>query len=115
LYDDLGCSRIGRRGHGGDALPGESLDPIDPSERRAEPIEKTERGKAIVMFTDGGDPDAEAQREVATARELGIAVIIVGMGTSEGGTVHEIDPSGSATDQVKKLPDGSDVISKRDD
>jgi len=27
LYDDLGCARIGRRGHGGDPLHGESLDP----------------------------------------------------------------------------------------
>jgi Ca-activated chloride channel family protein len=115
LYDDLGCSRIGRRGHGGDALPGESLDPIDPSERRADAVEKTERGKAIVMFTDGGDPDAEAAREVATARELGIAVILVGVGSPDGGVVHEIDPNGSATDEPKKLPDGSEVISKRDD
>ena len=115
LYDDLGCSRIGRRGHGGDALPGESLDPADTEDKRAEPIEKTERGKAIVMFTDGGDADPDAQREVATARELGIAVIIVGVGTTEGGVVHEIDADGNATDQPKKLGDGSDVISKRDD
>jgi hypothetical protein len=115
LYDDLGCSRIGRRGHGGDALPGESLDPTDADEKRAEPIEKTERGKAIVMFTDGGDPDADAQREIATARELGIAVIIVGVGTAEGGVVHEVDADGNATDQPKKLGDGTDVISKRDD
>ena len=115
LYDDLGCSRIGRRGHGGDALPGQSLDPLDPSERRADPVEKTERGKAIVMFTDGGDPDAEAAREVATARELGIAVILVGVGSPDGGIVHEIDSNGSATDEPKKLADGSEVISKRDD
>jgi Ca-activated chloride channel family protein len=115
LYDDLGCSRIGRRGHGGDALPGESLDPTDANDKRAEPVEKTERGKAIVMFTDGGDPDPEAAREVATARELGIAVILVGVGTPEGGVVHEIDADGKATTQVKKLGDGSDVISKRDD
>ena len=67
------------------------------------------------MFTDGGDPDSDAQREVATARELGIAVIIVGVGTPEGGVVHEIDADGNATDQPKKLGDGTDVISKRDD
>ena len=115
LYDDLGCSRIGRRGHGGDPLPGESLDPTDANDKRAEPVEKTERGKAIVMFTDGGDPDPEAAREVATARELGIAVILVGVGTPEGGVVHEIDADGKATAQAKKLGDGSDVISKRDD
>jgi hypothetical protein len=98
LYDDLGCSRVGRRGHGGDPLPGESPDSLDSKDaqldKAAEPIDKTERGKAIVMFTDGADPEPEALREVATARELGIAVILVGLGTPDGGVVHEIDGDG---------------------
>ena len=115
LYDDLGCSRVGRRGHGGDPLPGEALDPDAATNKAAEPVDKTERGKAIVMFTDGADPEPEALREVATARELGIAVILVGIGTPEGGVVHEIDADGKVTSQAKKLADGSDVISKRDD
>jgi Ca-activated chloride channel homolog len=114
LYDDLGCSRVGRRGHGGDPLPGESLD-ADAINKPADPVDKSERGKAIVMFTDGADPEPEALREVATARELGIAVILVGIGTPEGGVVHEIDADGKVTPQAKKLGDGSDVISKRDD
>ena len=112
LYDDLGCSRIERRGHGGDPLPGEPADPSDAP--RAEPVQKTERGKAIVMFTDGGDPDEDALREVATARELGIAVFLVGIGSEPGGVVHEIDAEGNATTVPKKLG-GVDVVSKRDD
>src|SRR5262249_52629725 len=84
LYDDLGCSQIGRRGPRGDPLPGETLDPKDkPLEDVAE--DKEERGKAMVIFTDGGDADPSAMREVATARELGIAVLIVGVGTPQGG------------------------------
>ena len=38
-------------------------------------VQQIERGKAIVIFTDGGDPDAEALREVATrarARHRGV-------------------------------------------
>jgi Ca-activated chloride channel family protein len=114
LYDDLGCSRIGRRGHGGDPLNGESLDPKDqPKEEKLEL--KAERGKAMIVLTDGGDADADAMKEVATARELGIAVLVVGFGTPQGGVVHEIDASGNPTDQVKHARDGSTVTSKRDD
>jgi Ca-activated chloride channel family protein len=117
LYEDLGCARIGRRGHGGDPLRGESLDP-KPRDRDKDDaiVQKVERGKAIVIFSDGGDSDPAAIREVATARELGIAVFLVGLGTPAGGVVYEIDGfSGKRTTNPKRLPDGSTVISKRDD
>ena len=123
LYEDLGCARIGRRGHGGDPLNGESLDPA-PSEAKAardkaevgEATQTSERGKAVLVFTDGADADVEAKREVAAARELGIAVILVGEGSPAGGTVFEIDPvTGKRTTTPKKLPDGTTVVSKRDD
>lgn len=114
LYDDLGCARIGRRGHGGDPLPGESLDDKD---RKEEDIveQKVERGKAMVIFTDGGESDAEALREVATARELGIAVFVVGVGTTAGGVVYDVDFDGKPTAQAKRTSDGQTVVSKRDD
>jgi hypothetical protein len=120
LYDDLGCARIGRRGHGGDPLHGESLDPR-PRERHSdraprEAVEqKVERGKAIVLFTDGGDSDPAALREVALARELGIAVLLVGVGTAAGGVVHDVDELTGRRTQPKRLPDGSTVTSRRDD
>lgn len=113
LYEDLGCARIGRRGHGGDPLRGETLDPTRRPDE-AEVIEqKVERGKAIVVFSDGGDAEAEAVREVATARELGIAVFLVGVGTPAGGVVH--DTEGGATRTPKRGPDGQAVLSRRDD
>lgn len=122
LYEDLGCARIGRRGHGGDPLRGESLDPkasgrAGSDRDKDDAIEqKVERGKAIVVFTDGGDSDADTRREVAADRELGIAVFLVGFGTPAGGVVHEIDSfTGKRTDTPKRLPDGSTVVSKRDD
>lgn len=118
LYEDLGCARIGRRGHGGDPLNGESLDPRPRPGRddAAEPSVMSERGKAIIVLTDGGDSTTEVQREVAAARELGIAVFLVGHGSAAGGTVPEIDPStGKRTGVAKKLPDGTTVTSKRDD
>jgi Ca-activated chloride channel family protein len=115
LYEDLGCKKIGKKGHGGDPLRGESLDP--PEAKTEEKLEQeVERGKAIVIITDGGDADAKTIREVATAKELGIAVFLVGVGSERGGVVYEIDPySGKRTTTPKKMPDGSTVVSKRDD
>lgn len=116
LYDDLGCAAIGRRGRGGDPLRGESLDPeVVPPD--AEVLEhKIERGKAIVIFTDGGEPDAETVGEVQRARELGIAVLLVGIGTVDGGLVYDLDRwSGRRATSPKRLPDGSPVVSRRDD
>ncbi|HET9620128.1 MAG TPA: VWA domain-containing protein [Kofleriaceae bacterium] len=122
LYEDLGCARIGRRGHGGDALPGESLDPSAKQARAArdkaevgEATQATERGKAVLVLTDGGDIDPEVKREVAAARELGIAVILVGEGTPAGGAVFEVDAVSGKRTTAKKLADGSPVTSKRDD
>ncbi len=123
LYNELDCSSIGRRGHGGDPLNGESLDP-DPKSAAARAKDeaderldtKVERGKAIVLFTDGGDVDQKTLVGVQKASELGIAVFIVGVGTAQGGVVYDIDPwTGKRNTNAKKLPDGSTVISKRDD
>ena len=116
LYEDLGCARIGRRGHGGDPLrSGESLDP--PDLEKAEKVEeKGERGKAILVLTDGGDADAETVREVRACHELGIAVFLVGVGTEKGGVVYEVDPfTGKKTATPKRTPEGNEVVSKRDD
>jgi len=115
LYDDLGCSRIGHRGHGGDPLPGDKPDAADKVDKDDVIVDKEERGKAVIVFTDGGDPDAEAVREVATSRELGIALFMVAVGSPGGGVVHEIDEEGNATAVPKHTSDGQSVVSKRDD
>lgn len=117
LYEDLGCSKIsGRRGHGGDPLRGESLDSRLDDDDKDTTVEQVERGKAILIFTDGGEADAATVREVATARELGIAVFVVGVGSVQGGIVYEVDGfTGKRTTTAKTKPDGSPVISKRDD
>jgi len=115
LYDDLGCARVGRRGHGGDPLPGEQASAKEARERDDDVQTREERGKAIVVFTDGGDSDADTLKEVAAAHELGIAVFVVGMGTEAGGIVHETDRAGNATAVPKRARDGSTVVSRRDD
>lgn len=115
LYEDLGCQRVGRRGAGGDPLRGESLDPKGVEDEGA--LESVvERGKAIVIFTDGGEADQATVREVSTARELGIAVFVVGVGTPEGGTVYEVDSlTGKRTSTPKESETGEVIRSRRDD
>lgn len=116
LYDDLNCARIGRRGTGGDPLPGEAADPAG-ARRDDEALEqKVERGKAMVLFTDGGEADAATVQQVARASKLGIAIFVVGVGSAAGGVVYELDPfSGKRTTRPKQTADGATVTSKRDD
>jgi hypothetical protein len=131
LYDQLGCpGLVGRRGHGGDPLSGDSWDdrpsrrggPDDDDDRDddTEPsldepeFETEERGKAIILFTDGTDEAAKAEEEVVVARQLGITVFIVGFGTEAGGEVWDVDDLGNPTRQ-KFDEAGKPVISKRDD
>ena len=116
LYQDLGCQRIGRRGRGGDPLPGESDDEAGSAQGSdVTYVPLGERARAILVLTDGGDPDPAALREVAAARELGIAVVVVGVGTTGGGVVYAIDAKGDASDVEKHARDGSVVTSARDD
>jgi Ca-activated chloride channel family protein len=113
--NDLECQRIITHGHGGDPLPGE-VERKDDSKPDDDAIEEQEeRGKAIVVLTDGGDATPEALKQVTTARALGIAVFVIGVGTPEGGVVHEIDDDGNPTSEPKHASDGSTVVSKRDD
>lgn len=115
LDEDGGCARVGRRGHGGDPLRGESLDPAD-LEKAGKVEELGERGKAIVVLTDGGDADAETVREVRACHKLGIAVFLVGVGSEKGGVVYEVDQfTGKKTATPKRTPEGNEVVSKRDD
>lgn len=113
---DAGCARIGGRGHGGDPLPGQA-DPATGAGKPARTSEATldaDRSKAIVLFTDGGDPGDEAATELAAARALGIAVIFVGVGTPAGGEVFDLNDAGEPT-FLKRDRAGQPIVSRRDD
>ncbi len=115
-YDELECKKVEmRRGHGGDPLRGESLDP--KPDRREEVLEQeVERGRALVILTDGGDVDTEMLREAAKNREYGIAVFLIGIGSPKGDIVYEIDPiTGKRLTVPKHDENGATVVSKRDD
>ena len=115
LYADLGCEKMARRGHGGDPLPGDHADHQDAPKHDEEFVQKVERGKAILVITDGGEADPETDAAVSAMHELGIAVFIVGVGSTAGGLVHETDGANHATSALKHDHDGSTVTTKRDD
>lgn len=117
IYREAGCKGVGRGGTGGDPLRGESLDPKGATDDEDErPESKVERGRALVIFTDGGEADAATLEQVAAAKKLGIAVFLVGVGTPEGGVVYEIDSvTGQRTTTPKTGPGGEQIKSRRDD
>jgi Ca-activated chloride channel homolog len=120
LDADTGCSStIGRRGNGGRPLAGEREPEPPPGQGPGEEelIEREERGRVMIVVTDGEESEEgsrAAMREVQKARELGIATLLVGVGSTEGGPVYDIDDDGRRT-RPKTDAGGNPVISRRGD
>ncbi len=106
----VGCYGIGARGHGGDPLPG---DPDARKRRKVEAKEIQERGKALLVVTDGGASSTTVIDEVDQARQLGISLYFVGIGSDAGGTVPELDWEGKVVGP-KLDGRGQPVVSKLD-
>ena len=107
---DASCDRVGGRGHGGDPLQGES----DGEGPRAQDHEVADRGRAIIVFTDGEDTEGRARFEVEQAVKLGIEVYIVAVGTPAGELIPELGADGKTRVGWKKAEDGSFVTTRLD-
>jgi Ca-activated chloride channel family protein len=107
-----GCGGIGERGHGGDPLPGD-----DRRSRRKRPRieekELEERGKALLVITDGGASNPSVVDEVDEAQKLGISMFFVGVGSEKGGVVPELGWDGEVIGS-KRDPSGKEVHSSLD-
>ena len=118
LYDDLGCSSIGRRGHGGDPLRGESLDPQGP--RRARRREARAAGRARQ-----GDRDLHRRRRGRRRRRCARSRPRASSGSRCSSSASARARAASSTRSIRSpasgrrrrsaTPDGKTVISKRDD
>lgn len=104
------------RGHGGDPLPGEPDDGAPPP-----PVEEVEdRAKVFMVITDGadrtspGDGVREALDQAALAKQLGITLIVVGVGTPAGGNVPDVDENGEPNGRWKYDQEGNVVRSTLD-
>jgi Ca-activated chloride channel homolog len=102
----VGCHGVGRRGRGGDPLPGEEGARGRPAEER----EEGERGKAILVISDGGVARETVLEEVDRAQQLGVSLFFVGVGSPEGGVVPELGWDGRVLGPKRM---GSDVVRSR--
>jgi Ca-activated chloride channel homolog len=110
------CAGLHGRRHGGDPLPGEVEDtPV------AGAIEElNDRSKVFILITDGadrvrpGDGALAALDQVSVAKQLGITLLVVAVGTTTGGTVPDIDDRGELTGRPKLDDSGNEVHSGLD-
>lgn len=68
--------------------------------------------KLIVLITDGDDQDPYTQDAAKLARDAGVKIVAVGLGSETGSTITLTDPQSGA--KTTLLYDGKPVISKLD-
>ncbi len=77
-------------------------------------IGKERKYKALVMMTDGEDLEGQIDDAVEKAKEAGIIIYTVGVGTPEGRPIPVRDAQGNIV-EYRKDPDGQVVISSLDE
>jgi Ca-activated chloride channel family protein len=74
-------------------------------------VDKERRNKAMVLVSDGEDLEGEVEEAVRRAKEAGVVVHTVGVGTEAGQPVPDFDREGNRAG-FKKDEDGSVVVSR---
>lgn len=95
----VGCERVGGQGQGGAPLPDDEDfqgDPLaDKDKDKLANVDPSNRSQAIILFTDGGDTEGSVREEIKRALDAGIFVYIVGVGTTGGELIPDIDEEGN--------------------
>jgi Ca-activated chloride channel family protein len=73
--------------------------------------DQARRNKVMVLVSDGEDLEGEVDEAVKRAKEAGVVVDAVGVGTTGGQPVPDFDAAGSRAG-YKKTEDGSPVVSR---
>jgi Ca-activated chloride channel family protein len=74
-------------------------------------VDEERRNKVLVLVSDGEDLEGDIDNAVAAAREAGVIVHTVGVGTEAGEPVPEFDSEGRATG-YKRDASGAPVVSR---
>jgi Ca-activated chloride channel family protein len=74
-------------------------------------VDKQRRNKVMVLVSDGEDLEGEVAEAVRRAKEAGVVVHTVGVGTEAGQPVPEVDPDGRVTG-YKRDESGNAVVSR---
>ncbi|MBN1567474.1 MAG: VWA domain-containing protein [Acidobacteria bacterium] len=77
-------------------------------------IEKERKYKVLVLFTDGEDLEGQVDKAIRKAREAGVIIYAVGIGTAQGKPIPIRDSKGDVI-EYRKDPDGQVVISSLDE
>jgi Ca-activated chloride channel family protein len=76
-------------------------------------VDKDRRNKALVLVSDGEDLAGDVEEAVKRAKEAGVVVFTVGVGTEGGQPVPEVDAEGKVTG-YKRDESGNPVVSRLD-
>jgi Ca-activated chloride channel homolog len=76
-------------------------------------VDKERRNKAMVIVSDGEDLEGEVAEAVKRAKQAGVVVHTVGVGTESGQPVPEVGPEGRVTG-YKRDESGNAVVSRLD-
>ena len=93
--------------------PGTSLAAAIETATRAF-IAKERKYKVFVLFTDGEDLEGQVDKAVSKAKESGVIIYAVGLGTSQGMPIPIRDAKGDVV-EYRKDPEGNVVVSSLDE
>ncbi len=77
-------------------------------------IEKERKYKVLVLFTDGEDLEGQVEQAIRKAREAGVVIYTVGIGTPQGKPIPIRDSKGDIV-EYRKDPGGKVVVSSLDE
>ncbi len=77
-------------------------------------IEKERKYKVLILFTDGEDLEGEVDKAIRKAKEAGVIIYAVGIGTPQGKPIPIRDAGGDVT-EYRKDPNGQVVVSSLDE
>jgi Ca-activated chloride channel homolog len=77
-------------------------------------IAKERKYKVLVVFTDGEDLEGQVENAIRKARDAGVAIYTVGIGSIEGKPIPVRDPKGDIV-EYRKDSDGQIVVSRLDE
>jgi Ca-activated chloride channel homolog len=77
-------------------------------------IEKERKYKVLVLFTDGEDLEGQVDKAVGKAKDAGVIIYAVGIGTSKGVPIPILDAKGDVI-EYRKDPNGTVVRSSLDE
>jgi len=77
-------------------------------------IAKERKYKVLVLFTDGEDLEGQVDKAVSRAKEGGVIIYAIGIGTSQGMPIPIRDAKGDVV-EYRKDPEGKVVVSSLDE